>query len=134
MPRAKEHFIIGACVAVVLDVLKQRVQMALDPEREFEWAEFGAVGAAGGLIGVAADVLCDQPNTTRLVPQPDVRRRGFVCRPWAAHRRMGSGNAVRRRDCMLVLSLPPRGGRGDAQRNRTVLILSMHCLGFRLAK
>jgi membrane-bound metal-dependent hydrolase YbcI (DUF457 family) len=62
MPRAKEHFAIGAVMGAAVNILKQLIQMELDPARNFNWAELAFFSVGGGLIGLAADVF--EPATT----------------------------------------------------------------------
>ena len=68
MPNAKEHFLTAACVGLAVDVIKQAIQMNLEPGRSFDWLELAAYGAAGGVIGLIPDLI--EPAVT-----PD--HRGF---------------------------------------------------------
>lgn len=54
---AKQHVMIGASVGIVLNLIKQGIQMKLDPARPFDWAELTIYGGAGGLAGLLPDIL-----------------------------------------------------------------------------
>jgi membrane-bound metal-dependent hydrolase YbcI (DUF457 family) len=53
---------IGAATGAAANILKQLIQMELDPSRNFNWAELALFTAGGGLIGLLADGI--EPATT----------------------------------------------------------------------
>ena len=61
---ARQHFAIGVGVGLVLNLLKQGVQMQLDPTRKFKWLELAGYGAIGGTIALVPDMIepASHPN------------------------------------------------------------------------
>lgn len=57
MASTKKHILIGAAVVAGADILKQWLQMQLNPSRQFEWGELAASAVVGGVVGVLPDVL-----------------------------------------------------------------------------
>jgi membrane-bound metal-dependent hydrolase YbcI (DUF457 family) len=57
MPGAKQHFLTAACVGLAVNAIKQAIQMNLEPARPFDWMEFAAFGAVGGVVGLVPDMI-----------------------------------------------------------------------------
>jgi membrane-bound metal-dependent hydrolase YbcI (DUF457 family) len=64
---AKQHFALGATVGIALNLIKQGIQMHLEPSRSFDWGELAIYGCAGGVAGVLPDILepATDPNHRR---------------------------------------------------------------------